>query len=87
MAIITHRWSKGPLGAGAVMSNTASTQRLESRDCVYIAVGGRKPSCGPGFGPGRTGKAVAEDLLFQPDRRNAAVRDEGGAGWKRGQVP
>ena len=87
MAIITHRWSKGPLGAGAVISSTASTQRLESRDCIVIAVGGRKLSRGTGFGPGRTGKALAEDLLFQPDRRNVAVRDEGGAGWKRGQVP
>ena len=56
MAIITHRWSKGPLGAGAVISSTASTQRLESRDCVVIAVGGRKLSRGLGSGQDGQGR-------------------------------
>jgi len=43
---------------------------------------GRRAQTGrrPGLGPGGTGKAVAEHLLFQPDWVVPNVRDEGGRG-------
>ncbi len=87
MTAITSCRSKGPLGAGAMRGTTASTQRLEVRDdAPHRGRRAQTDRC-PGFGPGGTGKVAAEDLLFQPDRGNPAVRDEGGARRDRGQAP
>jgi hypothetical protein len=53
MTVITSRRSKGPLGAGAMRRNTASTQRLEFRDDAPHR--GRRQQTGRYLGSGQGG--------------------------------